>query len=331
MLRHLSHRSSQVRDLVFIRDAIYEKEIATHRKSGTTTALSGPAVNFGYEKSSYATTAGSGTDIDVRDAAKNSAYHINSPQLVLPGLKMLQSPITSRSGKLERLGHRISGACTFFAPSLDYIKSLDNFSETSQFGELESYDKLIDMERIILNPADWSGTSATHRFTFDNAQPGYEIDRIQFKIRTAGTLKEVVLEGNVVDDLNQIAAWNISSPYMSLSSTVWTTIDVPVNKVKDNDTITLWQGGVGSSFNFTADTDWDNYNSTTRMYGDSNNELTALSIELGASAAMEIKDVYLYKEAEWRIDSIKDYRDEYMQIGAVRVRGERASRRRAYG
>jgi hypothetical protein len=67
------------------------------------------------------------------------------------------------------------------------------------------------------------------------------------------------------------------------------------------------------------------------MYGDSNNELTALSIELGASAAMEIKDVYLYKEAEWRIDSIKDYRDEYMQIGAVRVRGERASRRRAYG
>ena len=44
-----------------------------------------------------------------------------------------------------------------------------------------------------------------------------------------------------------------------------------------------------------------------------------------------IKDIYFYKEAQWRIESIKDYRDEYMQIGAVRVRGERTSRRRAYG
>ena len=31
MLRHLSHRSSQVRDLTFMRDAIFEKEVATHR------------------------------------------------------------------------------------------------------------------------------------------------------------------------------------------------------------------------------------------------------------------------------------------------------------
>ena len=30
-------------------------------------------------------------------------------------------------------------------------------------------------------------------------------------------------------------------------------------------------------------------------------------------------------------ESIKDYRDEYMQISAVRIRGDRASRRRAYG
>ncbi len=29
--------------------------------------------------------------------------------------------------------------------------------------------------------------------------------------------------------------------------------------------------------------------------------------------------------------AIKDYRDEYMEIGAVRVRGDRGSRRRAYG
>ena len=54
-------------------------------------------------------------------------------------------------------------------------------------------------------------------------------------------------------------------------------------------------------------------------------------MELTGSAAVEIKDVYVYKSAEWRVEEITDYRDEYMEIGAVRVRGDRTSRRRAYG
>jgi len=31
------------------------------------------------------------------------------------------------------------------------------------------------------------------------------------------------------------------------------------------------------------------------------------------------------------VDGIKDYRDELMEVKAVRVRGDRTSRRRAYG
>jgi len=31
-----------------------------------------------------------------------------------------------------------------------------------------------------------------------------------------------------------------------------------------------------------------------------------------------------------RIESIKEYRDEYMVLGCVKIRGERGSRRRAY-
>jgi len=50
-----------------------------------------------------------------------------------------------------------------------------------------------------------------------------------------------------------------------------------------------------------------------------------------SSGIVELKDIYLYKEAEWIIDSIKDYRDEYMEIGANRIRGDRGSRRRTYG
>ena len=130
MLRHMRHRSSQVRDLIFVRDEIKQKDIKTTKVGGSD--LSGPAVSFGYEKSSSAAAT----------AGDDTAYHASSPEIVLPGLTMLQSPIVSRRGRLERTGHRISGACTFYAPSADYIQNLDNFGETTQFDELESYDKL---------------------------------------------------------------------------------------------------------------------------------------------------------------------------------------------
>ena len=143
LLRQMRHRTSQVRDLVFIRDPIYRKSTKTTKSGGT---LAGPAENFGYEENlSTARTEGS-----------DAAYHADSPELILPGLKCLQSPIVSRQGELERTGHRITGNCTFYSPSLSYIKALDNFSETKQFNELETFDKLIDMERVIINPSDES-------------------------------------------------------------------------------------------------------------------------------------------------------------------------------
>ena len=52
MLRHMRHRSSQVRDLTFVRDEIKQKDVKT--TDAANVALTGPAVSFGYEKSSSA-------------------------------------------------------------------------------------------------------------------------------------------------------------------------------------------------------------------------------------------------------------------------------------
>ena len=68
-----------------------------------------------------------------------------------------------------------------------------------------------------------------------------------------------------------------------------------------------------------------------KLYGDSSNELSSLIVALTGSASVELRDIYLYKSAEWSLESIIDYRDEYIQVEAVRVRGDRTSRRRAYG
>ena len=52
LLRHVSHRTNQVRNLVFQRDAIYNKEVMTTKASSTsgrgggTTSLTGPSVSL---------------------------------------------------------------------------------------------------------------------------------------------------------------------------------------------------------------------------------------------------------------------------------------------
>jgi len=318
MLRHLSHRTNQVRDLVFVRDPIKRKDVKTTGQTsatkGASTALAGPAVNFGYETNSSA----------AQSAGTDTAYHTNSPELILPGLKAIQSPITSRSGQHERSGHRITGACKFYLPSLDYIKNLDNFSETTQFDEIETYDKLLDIERVLLNPSDISETQQTTVYTFADGVSGYEADRIQFKIKTSGTIDYITLVGNENGSTTSLK-WDGT---LALSSSAFTIIDIPIRDIAVGDTTTIYKDGTPATF--TAATNNTILN-LDKLYGSSTYDLTRFVVELTGSAAVEIKDLYVYKSAEWRVDSIKDYRDEYMEIGAVRVRGERTSRRRAYG
>ena len=314
LMRHVGHRTNQVRDLVFMRDAIFRKVTKTHDSQGSPQALSGPSVNFGYEDSSSA----------AQSAGTNTAYHVNSPELILPGLKAVQTPIISRSGELERTGHRITGSCTFYMPSLSYIKSLDNFSETTQFDELETDDKLLDVERIIQNPSNVSATQQTTVFTFADETAGYEADRIQFKIKTSGTLDYMTLVGNENSSTTSLK-WDGT---LALSSSAFTIIDIPIRDIAVGDTTTIYKDGTGTTF--TAATN-NTILDVDKLYGSSTHELTRFVIELTASAAVEIKDIYLYKSAEWRVETIKDFRDEYMEVGAVRVRGDRTSRRRAYG
>jgi len=313
-MRHVGHRTNQVRDLVFMRDAIFRKVTKTHDSQGSPQALSGPAVNFGYEDNSSA----------AQSAGTNTAYHVNSPELILPGLKAVQTPIISRSGELERTGHRITGSCTFYMPSLSYIKSLDNFSETTQFDELETYDKLLDVERIIQNPDDVAETTQqTTTFTFSDATAGYEVDRVQFKIKTGGTLDYVQLSGNIGGSAATLK-WDGS---LALSSTEFVTVDLPVRNIAASDTTSVYKDGTASTFTAALTGSFD----IDKLYGDSTNELSSLIVQLSSSSTVELKEIYLYKSAEWRVETIKDFRDEYMEVGAVRVRGDRTSRRRAYG
>ena len=319
ILRHLSHRTNNIREVVFQRDAIFDKDT---KKTGTTdgtegggTSLSGPAVNFGYEKSTNTETDGTGT---------NSVYHKITPELTIGGLKVLQTPVISRVGILEQTGARISGQCDFFTPSLATIKQLDNFGETNQFDEFESYDKFIDIERAVYTPSDISSTGNQTIFISEGStyNPGYEVDRIRFKIKTADNLESITLNGQ--EGGSGVALrWEATD---TCTPTDWLLIDLPIRDITANDTKEVYQNGTGLTFTadpVTLDVD--------KLNGDSSNYLSYLQIATSSSNLIELKDINIYKSAEWSLETIKDYRDEYMQISAVRVRGDRTSRRRAYG
>ena len=358
LMRHLRHRTNQVRDLVFVRDPIYRKEImttkadsASGRGSGTT-SLSGPAVSFGYEESSSA----------AQSAGTNAAYHVNSPEMVIPGFKAVQSPIISRSGKLERTGHRISGECTFYMPPLEVIRTNPEFNTLQvsgsnnykrntmlegQFNEIETYDKFLDMERIWQTRNIIGRSLPDHTGTGDYAgdilsgvtnsgQSFSGIDRLQFKIKiTTDNLTAIKVTGTISGQGDHDIIWNATDTFQpSRLDGGFTTIDLPLRNVSAGDTAEVILNGIQKTFTAaagsTAMLDIDKAIGGPIGSADAN-ALDQLIVTTSGSNAVEIKDICLYKQAEWRVESIREFRDEYMEIKAVRVRGDRTSRRRAYG
>ena len=336
ILRHLSHRTSNIREVVFQRDAIYDKDYAKFKKDDASAAeLSGPPVNFGYESSS--TTPA--TFDKVQDSGTITHRYINTPELTIGGLKVLQTPVISRSGKLERTGARISGECSFYTPSLATVRALPEFSETTQFDEFESYDKFIDIEREVYKPNDLTlpgdktiNISSTSR-NLDNItledlsvgstyNPGYEVDRIRFKIKTAVALSSITLNGKE-GDADKTLVWTATDAY---TSTDWVLIDLPIRDITAGETKEIQVNGIGKTFTANPVT-----LNVDKLSGDSNNYLSSLIITTLSSNLTELKDINIYKSAEWSLETIKDYRDEYMIIKAVRTRGDRTSRRRTYG
>tara|TARA_R100000988_G_C3981396_1_gene157175 strand:+ start:81 stop:1253 length:1173 start_codon:yes stop_codon:yes gene_type:complete len=373
MLRHLSHRTNQVRDLLFIRDAIKRKDTKTTGQTsatkGSSTTLAGPAVNFGYETDSYAD----------QNAGVDAAYHVDSPEIVLPGLKAMQTPIISRSGQHERSGHRVVGECKFYLPTMNQIKlneNIDSIQDASltvshtglqtpvenpwyylqEVAELETNDKLIDVEKIVDKATDYynddddgnpsTTTKTLHSISIgDTFKLGYESDRIKFQIRGAtSTLTDsgqtIRVSANETISYIEIYAtmsgsdatlrWTPDSSFsFGSGSHRYKAFDLPISNVKAGDKTQLQSRSTNAVFTASITGGFD----SKKLIHDSSpdSQIEQLRIATSSGSVLYVKEIYLYRAGEWRIQSIKDYRDSYQEIRAVKVRGERISRRRAYG
>ena len=150
LLKRLETKTGQVRNLLFRREAIGNKEFR-NTKSDNTTAISGPGVSFGYEDGTNTTTNTTGTAPTGGLAGSigvNKTYHNEYPEMNLFPIKALQTPITSYGGIQGRGGYIEQGSCKFYIPSRGYIRNYVSFLSEFRFRQIEPQDKLIDVDRV---------------------------------------------------------------------------------------------------------------------------------------------------------------------------------------
>ena len=313
-IRRIGHRSGQARKMTFYRDAIESKD------------------EYGVEID----TVASGNE-----------------GLTIPNIDAFIAPITTSSDALTRAGHTVMGSATLYIPALSTIKNNilgvdDSWNKNSvgyptfearlsSFNELESKDILYDMEKIINYQPEGStvdGDPGSYS-AFGSSHPCFEGDRIQVKIKnnsSTGRMTTIVLTQAPPSGPDRTLTWTFDdTSSANFNDAKYHIIDLPVSGVSAGDKayyIYVPASGATGIRTLTAtivagfdikDVDGENH----RL-----NEVKITTA--GSSTSFTSKDFYLYKAGEWRIEDIKEYRDEYMELKCVKIRGERGSRRRAY-
>ena len=296
-IRRIGHRSGQARKMTFYRDAITSKD------------------NYGVQIDTIAT---------------------GNEGLTIPNIDAFIAPIVTSSDTLTRAGHTVMGSATLYIPSLKTIKNNilgignDGAHNTrlSSFNELESKDILYDIEKIIYS-ADSASSDATssETYTLPSNTPCFEGDRLQFKVTDDdGTNKITTVKLNASGGKHLTWTFHDSDNF---NKEKYHIIDLPLSGVSASDKayyiytpatgealIKEVTATLGSSFDI-KDIDGET------------NTLTNVVITSNGTG-MTTKDLRIYKAGEWRIEDIKEYRDEYMELGCTKIRGERGSRRKAY-
>jgi hypothetical protein len=265
--------------------------------------------------------------------------------LTIPNIDAFIDPIVTKTDTFNKAGHLVTGSATLYIPSLETIKNnvlgIDSAgahtARLSSFNELESKDKLFDMEKIIYSADSGTDASLTETYTITTNVAGFEVDRLQFKVIDdsdyGNRIKTVVIKDNT--GTATTLTWTfeggddeVSASNRNFGDNKYHIIDLPISNVDAGDkAYCVYVPSSGASGIRTATATIANSFDVANMDGE-NSYLTTIVIT-SKETGMTTKDFRLYKAGEWNIKNIKEYRDEYMELGCDKIRGERGSRRRA--
>ena len=297
-IRRIGHRSGQARKMTFYRDAIESKD------------------DYGVEIDTIAS---------------------GNEGLTIPNIDTFIAPIVTSSDSLTRAGHTVIGSANLYIPALSTIKnnvlgisdSGAHNARLSSFNELESKDILYDMEKIIFSDdtPDTDSNTSVDTYTLTAKTSCFEADRLQLKlIDDDGTnkLTTIVLNASCSKSLT----WTFDSS-INFDNAKYHIIDLPLSGVSASDkAYYIYVPSSGASGIRTATATPAPTFDIKDIDGETNT-LTNVVITSN-DTGMTTKDLRIYKAGEWRINSVKEYRDEYMKLSCAKIRGERGSMRRAH-
>jgi len=295
--------------------------------------------------------------IYARDSYGIETGVVDTDEILIPNVQAYMRNQVEKDYVLQRGGHNIIGAARVYLPNLTTLKNYPNFNQGNNilFNEIEGFDQLIDVDRVVYtvvtsSSTDWSfaegassgsvstdgdeiltGTINTAAGlvtpTYDisgDSQNSLESNRFTIQIKASGA---VALHNIKTYNGGSSAAYSatFANSTLTIPTESWLTIDYPFvsgTVTHPASTSSVYLSGTRYGVDITSGASF-NYKDNLNLF--------SLSVSSSASGnKVYLRAAKYYKGIEWSVHSVNDYNDEYMVFDCVRTAGKRESRRRAY-
>ena len=275
---------------------------------------------------------------------------VDTNEILIPNVQAYMRNIKEKDYVLQRGGHNIIGTSRVYLPNLTTLKNFPNFNQTNNilFNEIEGFDKLIDVDRVVYqiptsSSTDWEGTDVTFSGdgdelltvtlnssgaagvtpTFNTTASSKNIlesNRLTLQLKASGT----VLLNNIVSSGSSEKV-TFTNTVLTVPTDSWLTIDYPFASgtfTHPASTSSVYLSGTRYGVDITSGSGFS-YKENLGVFN--------LNVSSSASGnKLYLRAAKYYKGIDWVVHSVNDYNDEFMVFDCVRIAGKRESRRRAY-
>ena len=280
---------------------------------------------------------------------------VDTNEILIPNVQAYMRNIKEKDYVLQRGGHNIIGTSRVYLPNLTTLKNFPNFNQTNNilFNEIEGFDKLIDVDRVVYqiptsSSTDWEGTDVTFSGdgdelltvtlnssgaagvtpTFNTTASSKNIlesNRLTLQLKASGTVLLNNIKSYTLSGVTASTSATFTNTVLTVPTESWMTIDYPFASgtfTHPASTSSVYLSGTRYNVDIASGSGFT-YKENLGVFA-----LNVSSSTVGNK--LYLRAIKYYKGIDWVVHSVNDYNDEFMVFDCVRIAGKRESRRRAY-